>query len=110
MQYRFEMIKRVHLTLVPFSPDNGTLTPTLKIKRRDAANLYKGELEALYALGEPSGTKNSFKLWFGHSGWVFVAFKGCIMGLMVVACMYICSYTSFFLYRVIYAEYWRRII
>jgi len=56
------MIKRVHLTLVPFSPDNGTLTPTLKIKRRDAANLYKGELEALYALGELSGTKNSFKL------------------------------------------------
>jgi len=56
------MIKRVHLTLVPFSFDNGTLTPTLKIRRRDAANLYKGELEALYALGDPSGIKNSFKL------------------------------------------------
>jgi len=61
-QCRFEMIKRVYLTLEPFSLVNGTLTPTLKIKRKDAANLYKAELEALYALGDPSETKNSFKL------------------------------------------------
>ncbi|KXN90530.1 Long chain acyl-CoA synthetase 6, peroxisomal [Leucoagaricus sp. SymC.cos] len=58
----FEMIKRIHLSLVPFSVENNTLTPTLKIKRKDAANLYKAELAALYALGEPSNGVNSAKL------------------------------------------------
>ncbi|KAF5358282.1 hypothetical protein D9756_001698 [Leucocoprinus leucothites] len=58
----FEMVKRVYLSLVPFSVENNTLTPTMKIKRKDAANLYKVELEALYALGEPSSGNNFIKL------------------------------------------------
>lgn len=54
------MVKRVHLSLTPFSIENGTLTPTMKIKRKDAGKLYQTELDALYALGEPSS--NSTKL------------------------------------------------
>lgn len=52
----FEYVKRIALTLDPFTVDNGTLTPTLKIKRKEAYNLYKKELDALYALGEPGAT------------------------------------------------------
>lgn len=37
------------------------MTPTLKIRRKDAFAKYKAELDALYALGEPSGVP-SFKL------------------------------------------------
>ncbi|KDR81465.1 hypothetical protein GALMADRAFT_239413 [Galerina marginata CBS 339.88] len=50
----FETIKRVHLSLTPFSVDNNTMTPTMKIRRKDAYNLYKKELDGLYELGEPS--------------------------------------------------------
>jgi long-chain acyl-CoA synthetase len=62
MRFSFEMVKRVHLTLVPFSIENNTLTPTMKIKRKAAANFYKAELDALYALGEPSNGSNPIKL------------------------------------------------
>lgn len=48
------MIKRIHLSLDPFTVENGTMTPTLKIRRKDAYNRYKSELDRLYALGEPS--------------------------------------------------------
>jgi long-chain acyl-CoA synthetase len=54
---RFEYIKRVHLTVEPFTIENGTLTPTFKVRRKDAYNMYKEELDGLYALGEPSTTK-----------------------------------------------------
>jgi len=54
------MLKRIHLSIVPFSIENNTLTPTFKIRRKDAYNMYKAELDALYALGEPSS--NSSKL------------------------------------------------
>jgi long-chain acyl-CoA synthetase len=51
------MVKRLHLTLTPFSIDDGTLTPTMKLRRKDAYNKYKTDLDGLYALGEPaSGT------------------------------------------------------
>ncbi|KAL1722571.1 hypothetical protein EV715DRAFT_270160 [Schizophyllum commune] len=50
----FETIKRIHVTLDPFSVEEGTLTPTLKIRRRDAQNKFKKEIEELYALGEPT--------------------------------------------------------
>jgi len=43
----FETIKRLHLSLTPFSVDNNTLTPTMKIRRKDAYNLYKKELDGL---------------------------------------------------------------
>lgn len=52
------MIRRIHLSLTPFSVENNTLTPTMKIKRKDAGNLYQTELNALYALGEPSSSNN----------------------------------------------------
>lgn len=69
----FEMIKRIHITNDPLTVDNDCLTPTLKIKRlvsclscpssslnilrvirKDVYNRYKQELDALYALGEPT--------------------------------------------------------
>ncbi|KAG5638150.1 hypothetical protein H0H81_001535 [Sphagnurus paluster] len=50
----FEMIKRIHLSLDPFSVDDGTMTPTLKIRRKDAYMKFKAELDDLYAPGEPS--------------------------------------------------------
>lgn len=79
----FEMIKRVHISNDLLTVDNECLTPTLKIKRyvllrvhcshRACADLcvcwanrkevyarHKNELDALYALGEP--TKNAIKL------------------------------------------------
>jgi long-chain acyl-CoA synthetase len=58
---RFETIKRVHITLDPFTVENGTMTPTLKIRRKDAYAKYKADLDSLYALGEPSGV-SPFKL------------------------------------------------
>ena len=54
--YRFETIKRIHLTLEPFTVENGTLTPTFKIRRKDAYTLHKKDLDELYALGEPRVT------------------------------------------------------
>ncbi|KAI0063466.1 acetyl-CoA synthetase-like protein [Artomyces pyxidatus] len=50
----FELVKRIHVSLDPFNVEDNTLTPTLKIRRKDAYNKYKAELDALYALGEPS--------------------------------------------------------
>ncbi|KZS99134.1 long-chain-fatty-acid-CoA ligase [Sistotremastrum niveocremeum HHB9708] len=53
----FEMVKRIHVTLDPFTAENGLLTPTFKIRRRDAHAKYKAELDALYAIGSSSGSK-----------------------------------------------------
>ncbi|KAG8901575.1 hypothetical protein FRB99_005208 [Tulasnella sp. 403] len=44
----FEMVKAIHLTLDPFTIENGLLTPTFKVRRRDAAAAYKEVLDALY--------------------------------------------------------------
>ncbi|KIL69616.1 hypothetical protein M378DRAFT_1048314 [Amanita muscaria Koide BX008] len=49
----FETVKRVHLTLRPFTIEEGTLTPTLKIKRKDAYKLYQTAIDGLYREGEP---------------------------------------------------------
>ncbi|EGN96081.1 hypothetical protein SERLA73DRAFT_76081 [Serpula lacrymans var. lacrymans S7.3] len=49
----FETVKRIHLSLSPFSVEDSTMTPTFKLRRKDAFAKYKAELEALYALGEP---------------------------------------------------------
>ncbi len=51
---RFETIKRVHLSMKPFSIDTNTLTPTMKIRRKEAYDFHKTAIDALYALGEPS--------------------------------------------------------
>jgi len=37
--------------------EDGTMTPTFKVRRKDAYNKFKAELDALYALGEPTHTK-----------------------------------------------------
>jgi len=53
----FETIKRIHISLDPFSVENDTLTPTLKLRRKNAHSKYQVEIDALYALGEPSSGK-----------------------------------------------------
>ncbi|KAG8863713.1 hypothetical protein FRB96_007550 [Tulasnella sp. 330] len=45
----FEQIKAVHLTTEPFTVENGMLTQTFKVKRRDAAEFFKDVLEGLYS-------------------------------------------------------------
>ncbi len=45
----YAMIRRVHLSLEPWTVDNGLLTPTLKIKRPQISLRYQEEIEALYA-------------------------------------------------------------
>lgn len=68
IEFRFEMVKRIHLTPNLFTVENGLMTPTFKIKRfglqltsftsllihvyrKDASKHYQKELSALYALG-----------------------------------------------------------
>ncbi|KAI5122041.1 hypothetical protein M0805_006026 [Coniferiporia weirii] len=61
----FETIKKVHVTLDPFTPDNGLLTPTLKIRRRDVKAKYQSELDAMYTeiIGSsPSSVSQQSKL------------------------------------------------
>lgn len=78
---RFEQLKRIHLSLDPFTVDDNTLTPTLKIRRcalsyslirwsttnagvnsflgrRDAYNKYKVVLDALYELPDLSSSES----------------------------------------------------
>ncbi|KAI0256465.1 long-chain-fatty-acid-CoA ligase [Lactifluus subvellereus] len=50
----FEQLRRIHLSLDPFSIDDNTLTPTLKLRRRDAYDKFKVVLDALYDLPDPS--------------------------------------------------------
>lgn len=49
----YEYVRRIHVSNELFSMENGTLTPTFKIKRKDAAAKYQKELDVLYSLGEP---------------------------------------------------------
>ena len=43
-----EQMRALKLRVEPFSPENGLMTPTLKIKRQEAAKIFKEELDALY--------------------------------------------------------------
>jgi long-chain acyl-CoA synthetase len=45
----FDRIERFTLTAEDFTTDNGLLTPTLKLKRRVACQVYAPQIEALYA-------------------------------------------------------------
>ncbi len=45
----FERIKRIALAKEDFTTQNGLLTPSLKLKRRDAWTRYGSQIEALYA-------------------------------------------------------------
>ncbi|KAI6164358.1 hypothetical protein EDD17DRAFT_1807011 [Pisolithus thermaeus] len=55
----FEYVKRIHVTMDPFTIEENTLTPTLKLRRKDAYAKFKKELDALYALGEPANSGSS---------------------------------------------------
>ncbi|KAF8509544.1 acetyl-CoA synthetase-like protein [Gautieria morchelliformis] len=54
----FECVKKIHLSVDPFTPENDMLTPTLKLKRREVQKVYKEVLDALYR--QP--LRQSFKL------------------------------------------------
>ncbi|KAH8107025.1 acetyl-CoA synthetase-like protein [Cristinia sonorae] len=45
----FEQIKKIHVSMDPFTVENGCLTPTLKLRRKDAYGKFKNEIEAIYA-------------------------------------------------------------
>ena len=45
----FERVKRIFLTVEPFNFDNDLVTPTLKVKRPQAAKYYKAQIDAMYA-------------------------------------------------------------
>lgn len=47
----YERPKKLFVTLEDFSIENGILTPSLKIKRREVVKRYGRDLEALYAKG-----------------------------------------------------------
>jgi len=44
----YARIRRVHLTLQPWTIENGLLTPTLKVKRAIVQGQFKKEIEAMY--------------------------------------------------------------
>ena len=49
---RFEKLKRVLLVPDEFSPDNGALTPTMKLRRRVIEDRYRRQIDDLYAQAE----------------------------------------------------------
>ena len=51
---QFEKLKRVLLVPEEFGITTGELTPTLKLKRRNVEERYRGEIDAIYATAEKS--------------------------------------------------------
>lgn len=49
---RFEKLKRVLVVADEFSPENGIMTPTLKLRRRVVEERYKKQIDDLYAQAE----------------------------------------------------------
>lgn len=48
-------VRVIHLEPTPFTPENGVLTPTLKLKRNEAREMYKQVIGDLYAsTGRPT--------------------------------------------------------
>ena len=54
---RFEQLKRVMLVPDEFTPDNGVLTPTMKLKRRVIEERYKRQIDEIYAQAEATPVK-----------------------------------------------------
>ena len=52
---RFEQLKRVLLIAEEFSAEDGTLTASMKLKRRVVEDRYRGEIEDMYAQAEAVG-------------------------------------------------------
>lgn len=53
---RFERLKKVLVVPEELSIENGTLTPTLKLRRRNVEALYKKQIDKLYADTAPADT------------------------------------------------------
>jgi long-chain acyl-CoA synthetase len=51
---RFEKLKRVLLVPDEFTPENGILTPTMKLRRRVVEDRYRRQIDDLYAQAEAS--------------------------------------------------------
>ena len=49
---RFEKLKRVLIVPDEFSPENGALTPTMKLRRRVIEDRYRTQIDDLYAQAE----------------------------------------------------------
>jgi long-chain acyl-CoA synthetase len=52
---RFEKLKRVLLVAEEFTPDNGALTPTMKLRRRVVEERYRAQIDQVYADAEVDG-------------------------------------------------------
>ena len=52
LKNRFEMVKKIHLSIDPFSVDDNTMTPTMKVRRRNVYQKYKREIDGLYGLSK----------------------------------------------------------
>ena len=44
-----EKVRKFHLLYEPWTPENGLLTPTLKIRREMVANTFQAEVEGMFA-------------------------------------------------------------
>jgi len=53
---RFEKLKRILLVADEFSPENGALTPTMKLKRKVIEERYRRQIDQLYAQAESGVT------------------------------------------------------
>ncbi|QPG97472.1 hypothetical protein C2857_006376 [Epichloe festucae Fl1] len=58
----FEKVRGAYLDVEPFSIDNELLTPTLKLKRPQAAKKYRAEIDAMYAEINSAPAPGSAKL------------------------------------------------
>lgn len=56
---RFEKLKRVIVVADEFSPENGILTPTLKLRRRVVEERYRQQIEELYSQAEAASALTS---------------------------------------------------
>jgi long-chain acyl-CoA synthetase len=54
---RFEKLKRILLVADEFSPENGALTPTMKLKRKVIEERYRRQIDELYAQAETGVTQ-----------------------------------------------------
>ncbi|KAI0826724.1 acetyl-CoA synthetase-like protein [Trametes gibbosa] len=53
----FEKVRRIYMTLDAFTIDNNCLTPTLKVRRKETYQKFREQIDALYALPDPTATK-----------------------------------------------------
>jgi long-chain acyl-CoA synthetase len=61
---RYETLKRVLLVAEEFTPDNGTLTPTMKIRRKAIEERYRRRISDLYEEAEGSAREEkTFRHW-----------------------------------------------